>query len=75
MDERRCSCSTRRWPSRPARICIPDRLKDLKFPVEIGLANEEGFPHAGILDFADNKVDRRPGTLRARGVFENTRNI
>jgi RND family efflux transporter MFP subunit len=49
----------------------PKRLKDLKFPVEIGLANEEGFPHAGIIDFADNKVDRTTGTLRVRGLFEN----
>ena len=50
----------------------PSRLKDLKLPVEIGLANEEGFPHAGILDFTDNKVDRGTGTLRVRGAFENT---
>ena len=49
----------------------PSRLKDLKLPVEIGLANEEGFPHAGILDFADNKIDRSTGTIRVRGVFEN----
>ncbi len=39
----------------------PSRLKDLKFPVEIGLENEKGFPHAGILDFADNHVDREHG--------------
>ena len=50
----------------------PSRLKDLKLPVEMGLANEEGFPHAGILDFTDNKIDRTTGTLRVRGVFENT---
>ena len=51
----------------------PKILKDLRFPVEIGLANENGFPHAGILDFADNKLDRNTGTLRARGVFENAK--
>jgi multidrug efflux system membrane fusion protein len=50
----------------------PSRLKDLKLPVEIGLANEEGFPHAGILDFTDNKIDRMTGTLHVRGVFENS---
>jgi RND family efflux transporter MFP subunit len=49
----------------------PSRLKDLKFPVEIGLMNEEGFPHKGILDFADNKIDRGTGTLRVRGEFDN----
>jgi RND family efflux transporter MFP subunit len=49
----------------------PSVLKDLRLPVEIGMANEDGFPHAGILDFADNKIDRNTGTLRARGIFEN----
>ena len=49
----------------------PKILKDLRLPVEIGLANETGFPHAGILDFADNKIDRNTGTLRTRGVFDN----
>ena len=49
----------------------PKRLKDLKIPVEIGLADEEGFPHAGIIDFADNKMDRTTGTLRVRGIFKN----
>jgi len=49
----------------------PRPLKSKKIPVEIGLANEEGFPHKGILDFADNKVDRTTGTLRVRGEFQN----
>ena len=49
----------------------PSRLRELKFPVDIGMATEEGFPHRGILDFADNKIDRTTGTLRVRGVFEN----
>jgi RND family efflux transporter MFP subunit len=49
----------------------PNRLKELKFPVEIGLADEKGFPHAGIIDFADNKIDRSTGTLRVRGIFDN----
>jgi RND family efflux transporter MFP subunit len=50
----------------------PSRLKDLKLPVEIGLANETGFPHSGVIDFTDNKIDRTTGTLRVRGVFENS---
>jgi RND family efflux transporter MFP subunit len=51
----------------------PKILKNLRLPVEIGLANENGFQHAGIIDFADNKLDRNTGTLRARGVFENAK--
>jgi RND family efflux transporter MFP subunit len=35
------------------------------------LANETGFPHRGMLDFADNRVDSGTGTLRVRGVFPN----
>lgn len=42
-----------------------------KIPVEIGLAHEKGFPHTGVLDFTDNKVDSGTGTIRARGVFDN----
>lgn len=51
----------------------PKILKERRLPVEIGLANEEGFPHAGIIDFADNKIDHNTGTLRTRGVFENAK--
>ena len=35
------------------------------------MADEKGFPHGGILDFADNKLDRTTGTLRVRGDFKN----
>jgi RND family efflux transporter MFP subunit len=48
-----------------------DRIKELKIPVEVGLADEEGFPHKGLLDFMDNKISSSTGTLRARGVFDN----
>ena len=51
----------------------PDRIKRLKIPVEIGLENEEGFPHAGVLDFVDNRVDQETGTIQARGVFDNAK--
>jgi multidrug efflux system membrane fusion protein len=45
--------------------------RDAQIPCEIGLANEEGFPHQGAIDFVDNRVDPNTGTLRARGVFPN----
>jgi len=38
---------------------------------ELQLANETGFPHHGVLDFVDNRVDAGTGTLRLRGVFPN----
>jgi membrane fusion protein, multidrug efflux system len=40
-------------------------------PVRIGLSNETGYPHAGTLDFTDNQVDPRTGTIRARAVVPN----
>jgi RND family efflux transporter MFP subunit len=47
-------------------------IKDLKIPVWLGLANQEGYPRKGVIDFADNQVDPRTGTIRVRGVFPNT---
>lgn len=37
----------------------------------IGLINEEGHPHVGLLDFVDNRVDPNSGTIRGRAVLEN----
>jgi RND family efflux transporter MFP subunit len=40
-------------------------------PLDLGLANETGFPHKGVTDFAESEVDPDTGTLRVRGVFAN----
>jgi multidrug efflux system membrane fusion protein len=40
-------------------------------PVRMALANEEGFPHEGTLDFLDNHIDPATGTIRGRGIFRN----
>lgn len=40
-------------------------------PVYMGLVDEQGYPHEGRLDFVDNQVDARSGTIRARAVFAN----
>ena len=42
-----------------------------KWPVALGLATEEGFPHRGTINFEDNQVNPKTGTLRVRGVFPN----
>ncbi|CAB3745720.1 Efflux pump periplasmic linker BepF [Paraburkholderia humisilvae] len=39
--------------------------------VQIGLANEDGFPHAGTVNFLDNQLDSTTGTIRARAVVPN----
>ena len=45
--------------------------RDSQIPCFLELANETGFPHAGVVDFVDNHVDPSTGTIRARGVFPN----
>lgn len=38
---------------------------------ELELANEQGYPHKGVIDFVDNRVSPGTGTLRVRGLFQN----
>jgi RND family efflux transporter MFP subunit len=45
--------------------------RDAEVPVWLGLANEEGYPHRGTINFVDNQVNPKTGTLRLRGVFPN----
>ena len=44
---------------------------DAKLPVFIGLADETDYPHQGMINFEDNRLDPNTGTLRVRGVFDN----
>ncbi|SDF61065.1 MULTISPECIES: efflux RND transporter periplasmic adaptor subunit [unclassified Duganella] len=43
--------------------------------VKIGLANETGFPHEGKLEFVDNQLDPRSGSVRMRAILANTDGI
>jgi multidrug efflux system membrane fusion protein len=45
--------------------------RDTRNPVLVGLANEEGFPHKGEMDFVANALDPATGTIRARAVVPN----
>jgi multidrug efflux system membrane fusion protein len=40
--------------------------------VRVGLANEQGFPHSGVVDFLDNQIDATTGTIHARAVLSNS---
>jgi len=42
-----------------------------RIPVSMGLASEEGYPHAGRLKAIDNRLDTTSGTIRVRALFEN----
>ena len=48
-----------------------DSPRDGEFPVSLGLANEKGHPHKGTINFVENQVNPKTGTIRLRGVFPN----
>ncbi len=48
-----------------------DATDEAKIPVELGLADEAGYPHVGLLDFSESGVDPATGTLKLRAVFDN----
>jgi multidrug efflux system membrane fusion protein len=39
--------------------------------IRMALANDEGFPRLGRMDFLDNQLDGATGTIRARAIFRN----
>ncbi len=47
------------------------RLRGNDMICELALGTETGFPHRGVIDFVDNRIDPTTGTLRIRGVFPN----
>jgi multidrug efflux system membrane fusion protein len=54
-----------------ARSGNRESSRDVRNPVLIGLANEEGFPHRGEVDFVDNALNPATGTIRARAIVPN----
>ena len=42
-----------------------------RVPVEIGLQNETGYPHQGVIDYAAPNVDPSTGTLAVRALLQN----
>ncbi|GAB4191719.1 MAG: efflux RND transporter periplasmic adaptor subunit [Wenzhouxiangellaceae bacterium] len=45
--------------------------RDHSNPVRMQLADEEGFPHVGRMDFVDNEIDEATGTMEGRAIFDN----
>jgi membrane fusion protein, multidrug efflux system len=45
--------------------------RETEWPVSLGLSADEGYVHQGTINFVDNQVNPRTGTLRVRGVFPN----
>jgi RND family efflux transporter MFP subunit len=49
----------------------PQNIAALKIPIEVQLQTESGYPHRGVLDYANPSLDQSTGTLQVRGAFEN----
>ncbi len=49
----------------------PGQIQSRKWPLSVGLPDEEGYPHQGQLDFASISLTPTTGTLLMRGVFSN----
>src|SRR5919197_820403 len=45
--------------------------REVHIPVDLGLANETGYPHQGQIDFIDNRLDPNTGTMTGRAIFSN----
>jgi membrane fusion protein, multidrug efflux system len=45
--------------------------RDVQNPVSVRLADETEFKHQGRMDFVDNVVNPKTGTMRGRAVFDN----
>ena len=43
--------------------------------VRVGLANEQGYPHSGLVDFTSNQADPGTGTIRLRAVVANPERV
>lgn len=56
---------------RAAREGTRPSSRDAPSVIYLGLANEEGFPHQGKMDFVDNRLNPATASLRGRAVFDN----
>ncbi len=46
-------------------------LKESEVPFDFALETDKGFPNHGMLDFADNRIDPKTGTIEVRGTVDN----
>jgi RND family efflux transporter MFP subunit len=54
---------------------VSTSVKELQIPITVGLEGEKGFPHVGVIDFSDNRVNPSTGTIQIRGVLPNPNRI
>lgn len=47
--------------------------QEAEIKIQAGLADEVDFPHTGVINFSENRLDASTGTLRVRAVLQNPR--
>jgi multidrug efflux system membrane fusion protein len=57
------------------RYVNPGRAGGAPVPVQLGLANEDGYSREGVVQSVDNRLDPASGTIRVRAVFDNADGI
>ncbi|MCY3004564.1 MAG: efflux RND transporter periplasmic adaptor subunit [Planctomycetota bacterium] len=50
-------------------------LKSLEIPCLVQLGDEKDYPHRGKLDFLENSIDDRTGSIKLRAVLNNAENL
>ncbi len=48
-----------------------ESARDAPTPVQINLADETDWPHRGVMNFVDNRLSSRSGTIRGRAILDN----
>lgn len=50
-------------------------LKSFEIPCMVQLGDEKDFPHPGKLDFLQNRIDEKTGSIKLRAVLDNKDNL
>jgi RND family efflux transporter MFP subunit len=58
-----------------ARDVAESGSREAPSPAKVGLADENGYPHQGVMVFVDNAVDPATGTIRSRALLDNHERI
>ena len=53
----------------------PKTVREMNIPFFFGLASEDGFPHQGVINFIDNKIDPTAGTITVGGEAVNDKRL
>lgn len=66
---------SQREPNDPSKTRSSNGLKSLEIPCLVQLGDEKDFPHRGKLDFLQNRIDERTGSIKLRAVLDNQNNL